>query len=120
MPYAFKLYNRDYWIVFPFLMSVVLAAVGFTYIAMRLGPTTDQVFLHYNIIFGIDLSVEGTAWWKMYLFPGIGALLVAVNYLLAWLLYARDQLLARLLAVATPLFEIFLTIGIFLITSLNS
>lgn len=120
MPYAFKLYNRDYWILIPFLVSLALAVANFGYTALRVGPTTDQIFLHYNIIFGIDLSVEGTSWWKVFMYPSVGWLMVSVNYLLSWLFYAKDQLLARLFACATAVFEIFLTIGIFLILSLNS
>lgn len=116
MFYSPRLYFRDWRINVPLAGSVILQAIMWWYVAARISPTSEQIFLHYNIIFGIDLVGE---WWKMFYLPASGAGILLVNYLLSYFLYGSDRLLARLISFLTVFIEILLLVGIVLIVRLN-
>lgn len=99
MFYFPKLYLRDPWIFGPLTASFILQAAQWWYIAANVRSTADQIFLHYNIIFGIDLIGP---WWKIFLPPAAGLAFLAINFFLSFFLYRFDRLLARLL----PLFTV--------------
>jgi hypothetical protein len=86
------------------------------YVLSYIHPTEAQIFLHYNIIFGVDLA---GSWQKMYVLPGVGTLIVLCNYMVAFFFYRHDKTLARILSVLTLPVGIFLAYSIFLIVGLN-
>jgi hypothetical protein len=74
-------------------------------------------FLHYNIIFGVDLVGN---WWQIYYFPATGILIILLNYFFSAVAYKFDKFLARFLSFWVFFFHVFLTIGILLLVGLNS
>ncbi len=116
MFYSPKLYLRDPWVSLPLLASLALQAAMWWYIVSKIPRTGEQIFLHYNIMFGIDLVGE---WWKILFAPISGAAVLIINYLLSFTLYSANRFLARLLAVFTTCFETLLLIGAVLIVRLN-
>jgi len=73
--------------------------------------------LHYNIIFGVDRLGEA----KDLLYFFFGALGVLIfNYALSLFLYAKDKVLARAVMLLGGVWQIFMFVAIYLISSLNS
>lgn len=111
-----KLYLKDRWILLPLVVIAATQAFAWWYVISKIRPTGEQLFLHYNIIFGVDLVGE---WWKLWLLPLGGLVLWLVNFLLSYFFYNHNRFLARFLAVTTALFEVLLVVAILLIVSLN-
>ena len=116
MFYYLKLYFRDPWVAIPLVGSVVLQALNWWYILTRIHPQTEQIFLHYNIIFGVDLIGN---WWKIFYLPGFGTLILFINYTMSFWSYGRDKVLAHVLSVSTFIFEVFLAVAVVMIVGLN-
>jgi len=87
------------------------------YAFLYVRPTDDLVFLHYNVVFGVDLI---GSWWKMLFDPFVGFCLFFFNFLLSWYVYGEDKVLARMLTVLAALFNLFLFVAFYLIIGLNS
>lgn len=115
MFYSPKVYWRDHWIFWSFVVAFLLQVFIWFYSISRLGDG-DQYFLHYNIIFGVDLVGSRT---RLMHLPGGGLLIFLVNLLLSWWLYGKDKFLARLLGVAAVIAQIFLLAAVILIVGLN-
>src|SRR3989344_8272609 len=105
MFYALKIFFRDNHIRIPLGLLIVLLSAVWWYVSTRIHPTENQIFLHYNIIFGIDLA---GGWQKIYYLPGVATAIVGVNYLMSFLLYRTDITLARIISVLTVPIELFL------------
>ncbi|MDO8499627.1 MAG: hypothetical protein Q7S66_03130 [bacterium] len=116
MFYSPKLYLRDRWIFASLLLAVVSQGFSWWYIFYNIKPSPEQFFLHYNIIFGVDLAGE---WWKLLYLPIAGLVVIIVNFSLSFYFYERERLLARLLSLAAALFHIFLVVATVLIVGLN-
>ncbi|MFA5174984.1 MAG: hypothetical protein WC430_00970 [Patescibacteria group bacterium] len=117
MFYPIKLYFRDLWIAAPFAGSVLSQIFIWLYLFFNIKPGAEQVFLHYNIIFGVDLVGD---WWNIFYTPLFGLLILAVNFCFSFLIYRADKFLARILnlfALATQLIIIAFSI---LIAGLNA
>ncbi len=84
-------------------------AVAWWYTVSHISPTSDQLLLHYTIIFGIDLVGE---WWKLYMVPLAGAVVLLVNTLISFLVYGADVVFARLIMVVSVVVHIFMLIGL--------
>lgn len=116
MMYPLKLYVRDRWIGLPFLVTILLVFFSFWYAVAKIHPSSEQIFLHYSILFGVDLIGE---WWKVWFIPiaGLGAALV--NGILSYLFYNNNKFLARFIAIVTTFLEILTIVGMVLIIGLN-
>ncbi|MFA6105036.1 MAG: hypothetical protein WC725_00345 [Patescibacteria group bacterium] len=117
MLYPVKLYVKDRWVS----VSLAISAAFFVYILwytfVRIKPTTDQLFLHYNIIFGIDLIGE---WWKLYSLPLLSFTIVMVNFITSYVFHRTNRFLSRFLVVITAFLELLLVVAVNLIVGLNS
>lgn len=116
MFYSPKLYFRDLWISAPLLGVILIQVFLWAYLISSIGPDAGQIFLHYNIIFGVDLVGD---WWKIYYLPLAGVLVVLLNYIFSIFFYATDKFLARLLSGAVLFFHLFLLVGTVLLVRLN-
>lgn len=116
MFYSPKLFLRDWWINIPLLISLGLQLFMWWYLLSHFHSGTEQIFLHYNIIFGVDLVGN---WWQIFYLPAGGLLALLVNYFFSWYSYGTDRLLARFLSVWTALATFFLVIAVWLISGLN-
>lgn len=114
--YSPKLYLRDWWITGSLLVAVFLQIFMWWYLIANIHPTSEQFFLHYNIIFGIDLL---GSWWRIFYLPAGGLLLLLVNLVASWLIYGSEKLLSRVLAITTAFLHIGLLLALWLIVGLN-
>lgn len=114
--YSPRLYFSDRWIYIPGLAILALLLFTWWYTVSRVHPTSEQVFLHYTIIFGVDLIGP----WRGILLPVISGFVIAVvNFTASWLIYGNSRFLARLLPVATLVLHIFLLLSAVLLVGIN-
>lgn len=111
-----KLYWRDWWNNIPLFLLVGIQVFIWFYIIFNIKPAMELVFLHYNIIFGVDLV---GSWWKVYYLPLAGLLVLLVNCTLSFIFYKTDKFLSRLLNFWSLLFHLFLLMVVILLVGLN-
>jgi len=116
MFYSPKLFLRDWWISVPLFVVLGLQIFMWWYLLANFNASMEQIFLHYNIIFGVDLVGN---WWQIFYIPAGGIFAFLINYFFSWLAYSADRLLARFLAVWTAIFMVFLTVAVWVISGLN-
>ena len=116
MFYPPKLYLKDRYISLPGLASLLLTLFMAWYAVTRIHPTSDSIFLHYNVFFRIDLVGE---WWKLWLIPAFGGGVLILNFLVSYFIYSNNKFLSRLLIALTAFVEITILIGLVLIVGLN-
>ena len=117
MFYSPKLYLKDWWISTPILGAFFLQVFMWWSLISNIHPDSGQIFLHYNIIFGVDLVGE---WWKFFLLPLSGMLIFLINYLFSFIFYASDKFLARLMSFWVLFIHVFLTVSVVLLVRMNS
>lgn len=117
MFYSPKVYWTDRWVVVSAIIWLFFEVWMCIYGAIYVRPTADQVFLHYNVVFGVDLI---GSWWKMLLAPLGGLVIFLVNFLFSWFFYGEDKVLARFLTFVAAGLNLFLLIAFYLVVGLNS
>lgn len=115
--YPPQLYFRDRWIFVPLVGVILIQMFLWWHLAANIRPDAVQVFLHYNVIVGVDLVGD---WVQIFHFPAFGVGVLLLNYIGSWLLYTTDKFLARLLAGWVLFFHLFLLAGIIFLVRLNS
>ena len=69
--------------------------------------------LHYNIHIGVDTVGP---WWRIYLVPVIGLIIIVTNLFLAWFMWSRDPVLSHVAGITALLLQIvLLTATIFIV-----
>ena len=111
-----KVYWKDRWVWLPALFMLSFQLFMWVYAALYVRPTADQIFLHYNVVFGVDLI---GAWWKILAVPFGGFVIFLLNFSLSWYCYSDDKILARFLAFVATLLNLFLAVAFFLVVGLN-
>lgn len=117
MFYAPKLYIRDPWILFPLVGTGLIQAFIWWYVLSHIHPSSDPIFLHYTILFGVDLIGN---WQQVLIPPSIGLGLGVFNYLFSFGIYGSSRLVARLMSFATVFIQLFLAMGVVMIVGLSS
>ena len=116
MLYYIKLYLRDWWINSFLIATVLFQVFIWVYLIMNIGPDLDRVFLHYNIIFGVDLVGP---WWKLYYLPLVGFIMLIINTAFSYFIYKTDKFLSRLLSFWSVFIHVFLLISVLILVRLN-
>lgn len=111
-----KVYWKDRWVWLPALFLLLFQLFMWVYAALYVRPTADQIFLHYNVVFGVDLI---GAWWKILAVPFGGFLIFLLNFSLSWYCYSDDKILARFLTFVATLLNLFLAVAFYLVVGLN-
>lgn len=115
--YPAKLFFKKKTILVTLFLS--LALNGFVWAWLALGTTQrgEAAVLHYTILFQIDrLGSFG----YLYMVPGIGLIIILINFLAAWLLYGYDTVLAKLITISTIVLQILLLTAVSVLVFLNS
>lgn len=115
--YPPKLFFRDLWISVPLIGVLLIQIFLWWDLVANIRPDVGQVFLHYNIIFGVDLVGD---WWQIFYMPLAGIMVIMVNFLFSSLSYSFDKFLARLLSFWVLFFHLFLMASIIFLVKLNS
>lgn len=98
---------------------VILVALLFLFMykffAFRSGD--EQLFLHYNIYFGIDWM---GIWYKIFVYPLVGLAVYIINLFLGILFYKKDKFISRLLICSITFCEILIFIAGMCVVWINS
>lgn len=114
--YNFKLYLRDRVVGWLFLLALLGQIFMWWYLLVNIHPSNEPIFLHYNMVFGIDLV---GSWRRIFYLPAGGLLIFFLNYFISWYFYSQDKFLARLLSFWSTLLQFFLALAVWLIVGLN-
>ncbi|MBU1126469.1 MAG: hypothetical protein ABH826_05105 [Patescibacteria group bacterium] len=72
--------------------------------------------LHYNIHFGVD---SFGVWWRVFMIPVSGAVILIVNFLLAVAFWKRERVLSKFLAATAMLVQFLLFISMIFVVLFN-
>lgn len=81
-----------------------------------IGPQDQPIFLHYNVLFGVDLTGE---WYHVFALPAGGLCVYLINAFLAWLLYNKDSFASYVLLSASLIVQLCLAVVAALLVFLN-
>lgn len=114
--YPLKLYFKNIPIVVMIILSVFLNMATWFWLLWQIQPQPEPIFLHYNILFGVDYIGE---WWKVLYLPAGGLFILIINTILGWLLFAKDKFVAQFLNAISVFCQVFLLIAAALLVFLN-
>lgn len=114
--YPIKLYLRSLPNLISLSLSVILNIAIWVWLLWQIRPQEEPIFLHYNILFGVDYV---GAWWRIIFLPVTGLVIILFNATFGWLLYNRDTFIAYVLNTVSVLLQIFLLITASLLVFLN-
>lgn len=113
--FPIRLFLRDKMIRGPLFISLFANVALWIYLLAAV-KSAENIFLHYTIHFGVDL-VGSLA--NLLMLPLMGLVLIPLNFFIAYFLYDRLKRLSLLLALATPVIQIFLLAEGFFLAFLN-
>lgn len=114
--YPIKLYFRNPGVSVMLGISLALNLGSWVWLLWQIGPREELIFLHYNILFGVDLIGP---WYQILYIPIFGLGILLVNALLGWILFNRDKFAAHLLLAGSVICQVFLLIGSAILVFLN-
>ncbi|MFA4831401.1 MAG: hypothetical protein WC862_01585 [Patescibacteria group bacterium] len=114
--YPIKLYVKNLPNLVMLCASILLNLAAWFWLFWNIRSGDGTVFLHYNILFGVDYIGE---WWKIVFLPATGILILILNTILGWILFQRDSFMTYLLNATSLLCQIFLFITASLLVFLN-
>ncbi|PIZ94219.1 MAG: hypothetical protein COX81_04180 [Candidatus Magasanikbacteria bacterium CG_4_10_14_0_2_um_filter_37_12] len=114
--YPLKLYLKDKPILVMFVISLLFNIATWIWLIINVHSYIGQVFLHYNILFGVDLVGE---WYRVFYIPVISLLILFFNTILGWLLFHKDKVVSYLLHGVAVLVQILLLVVSAILVFLN-
>ena len=98
------------------LISLIINFGIWIILYIYIEPSQDPIYLHYNIYFGINLIGE---WYKIFIIPLSGLLIILVNYLAGVTMYTSNRVLSYLVVLFTIPVNLFLILAAVLLTFIN-
>jgi hypothetical protein len=114
--YPLKLYLRHKSTFIPLFLSLFLNLCIWAWLLYNIGFSSESVFLHYNILFGVDLT---GASYTVYVLPGLGLCLILFNACIGWVMYEKDEFVAQAGNVLSCIVHIFLFVATSILVFLN-
>ncbi len=114
--YSPKIYFRYLPNALILALNVLCNLAMWLWILIEINPKNEFLFLHYNILFGVDYV---DVWWKIYYMPARGLFILIINLLLSWIVFSRDKFLSLLLNFMALLCQIFLFVAVMLLIFMN-
>ena len=96
--------------------SFLLNTATWVWLFWEIKPQKDPIFLHYNILFGVDYIGP---WWQIIFLPLTGLLILLLNALIGWLLYHKYPFISQILNAVSVLIQIYILIASALLIFLN-
>jgi len=98
------------------ILSLSLNLFSWFWLKLQL-PNISELFLHYNVLYGVDYIGES---WKIFFVPLIGLIILSINFFMGWLLYKKDKFMAQILNFVAVLCQIFIIFSTFVLVFLNA
>ncbi len=114
--YPLKLYLRKKQNLVLLGLGLGLNLASWIWLSLNIHPHLDQVFLHYNTLFGVDLVGP---WYAVFALPSAGLFIMICNAILGWMLYKEDPFAAYLLNAVSIFVNLLLLISTALLVFLN-
>lgn len=114
--YPLKLYFRNKSNIILIASSLFLNLCIWVWLLLNIRFQEDSVFLHYNVLFGVDLTGE---WYKVYSVPILGLCIIFFNAIVGWLMYDKDELVALISNGVATIVHIFLLVAASILVFLN-
>ncbi len=114
--YPLKLYLRKLPVAIMVSIGVILNLFSWLWLALQIPMDMEQVFLHYNILFGVDQIGEPK---DMYIAPLIGLAILGINVILGWLLYRKDWFFSYIMLLLTIVVNVAVAVMSILVVFLN-
>ena len=114
--YPFKLYVSYKPNLLVILLSFLLNMASWVWVLWQIGPQDETLFLHYNILFGVDYVGE---WWKVLFLPLTGLIIFIINFILGWFLFHKDKFISIILNSVGLICQIFILIASGILIFLN-
>lgn len=114
--YPLKLYFRNKSNILLIALSLFLNLCIWVWLLLNIGLQEDSVFLHYNVLFGVDLTGQ---WYQVYSVPILGLFLILFNAAIGWLVYDKDEFVALLSNGIATIIHIFLLVAASILVFLN-
>lgn len=114
--YPLKLYLKHKSTIIPLSVALFLNLCIWGWLIYNIGFSAESVFLHYNILFGVDLT--GSAY-TVYALPGLGLCLILFNACIGWLMYEKDEFVALAGNMLSCVVHLFLLIATSILVFLN-
>ena len=114
--YPFKLYIRHVPNLLLIVGSALVNVAVWGWLLWEIRPREGLLFLHYNVLFGVDLIGE---WWQVFWLPAGGTIILLVNALLGWAVFRSDRFAPALLLSAAAVCQVFLLVAAALLIFLN-
>lgn len=97
-------------------ISLLLNIASWAWLLMNIGPELDPVFLHYNVLFGIDLIGK---WYQVLYVPLTGLVIFIANGIAAWFLFSKDSFASHMLNTVSLICQILLFVAGLLLVFIN-
>ena len=91
--YPLKLYIKYRPNLILLVTSLVLNAVSWFWLLWNIRPQTEEIFLHYTVLYGVDLVGP---WSKVLYLPISGLFIILVNAFIGWILFREDRFFAQI------------------------
>jgi hypothetical protein len=107
---------RDPWVVTSQFLGLAALAGSIAQTAQTIHPGTGLIFLHLNIISGVNLT---GVWWQLYLIPLVGFLVWLIDLFLLVRMYRSDVVASRLLGLTSLIMTLGMWWGVHLLLGVN-
>jgi len=114
--YPLKLYLRRKQHAILMGMALFFNLGSWIWLGIHIRPHLGDVFLHYTILFGVDLIGP---WYAVFSLPLTGLLILLLNGMLGWLLFRKDPFVGYLLHVSSIIVNICILVASNLLVFLN-
>ncbi|MBU2542597.1 hypothetical protein KJ785_03490 [Patescibacteria group bacterium] len=114
--YPLKLYIKNLPNIIMIPLALILNITNWIWLLWEIRPQDELIFLHYNILFGVDLIGP---WWKVLYLPIVGLLIILINIFLGWTLFGKDKFFAYILNFVAVFCQVFLLLASSLLIFLN-
>lgn len=114
--YPIKLYLKYKPNLVMLLVAFLLNIASWIWLFWHIGPQDEQIFLHYNVLFGVDLIGP---WSQMFYLPISGIVILILNAVIGWLFFRDDKFVSQVFNAVSVVAQIIILIAASLLVFLN-
>lgn len=115
--YPIKIYLITPIISFFVIFNLFLLFLSFFWVLFQVRNSGEQVFLHYNVLFGVDRIGDYHQIFNLF-FSAV--LFFIINFLFSWFFYSRDKMISYFFNIFSIVVNIFVFIASVLLVFINT
>jgi hypothetical protein len=114
-------YREDMIVKISFAVSAIINIIIWLALYVKLNNFSyqteyGQIFLHYNVYFGVD---NIGVWYKAFIIPLLGLVVIIFNNILAYTFYLKDRLISYVLVISQAVMQLALLAAAVFVILLN-